>query len=100
MPSKAGEPPGKNWKSCAGCWMSTRGEPDDNPGARNLSRTAASARLDAAALCLAGSCLGGALCRGKHDLPASDDTLCPRCDYARADDGGARDHVHRADAAK
>src|SRR5215471_4737964 len=100
MPSRAGEPPGRNWKNCAAYSMNTRGETDDNPGARNLSRITASAWLDAAPLCMARSGFGGALYPGEHAVPAGGHPLCPRGDYARADDGRASDHLQRFEAAQ
>src|SRR6184192_3407975 len=55
--------------------MSARGEADENPGARNLSRTSAGARLDAAPFRVAGGGARGAFCRDQRALPASHDAL-------------------------
>src|SRR6266566_3449389 len=80
--------------------MSARGEADENPGARNLSRTSAGARLDAAPFRVAGGGARGAFCRDQRALPASHDALRPGGDRAGLDDGGTANHPRGADAAK
>src|SRR6267142_1492957 len=50
---RAGERPRKNWTSCAACWMSTKGERDDELRALDFAGADADARVDPAALHLA-----------------------------------------------
>src|ERR1051325_335828 len=100
MPSRVGEPPRKSWRSYAAFWMSMRGEPDENLGARNLSRITASAWLDAASLCMARCSARRPVRRGEHDVPSHADALRSLCDDADANDGGAGGHIHGTFEAK
>src|SRR5229473_1274620 len=50
---RGGERPRRNWMSCAACWMSTKGERDDELRALDIAGADADARLDPAAFHLA-----------------------------------------------
>src|SRR6267143_5947667 len=90
---RAGERPRKNWTSCAACWMSTKGERDDELRALDFARGDADARVDPAALHLARRGAGSAVCGRDGGLPERGGTLRVGRRYAGVDDGFSGDNV-------
>src|SRR5216684_462434 len=81
---KAGERPRKNWTNCAACWMSTKGERDDELRALDFAGADEGARMDPAAFHLAGRGAGSVVC-GRAG-----------CRYAGTDDGFSGDYLRVA----
>src|SRR5229473_6778701 len=84
---RAGERRRKNWTSCAACWMSTKGERDDELRALDFAGADAGARVDPAALHLARRGASCAVCGRDGSLPECGGTLCAVCRCADTDDG-------------
>src|SRR6266404_222914 len=90
---KAGERPRRNWTSCAACWMSTKGERDDELRALDFAGADAGARVDPAALYLARRGAGGAVCGRDGGLQKRGGTLRAGCRCAGADDDFSGDYL-------
>src|SRR6266404_3353882 len=89
---KAGERPRRNWTSCAACWMSTKGERDDELRALDFAGADAGARVDPAALYLARRGAGGAVCGRDGGLQKRGGTLRAGGRRAGSDDGFSGDY--------
>src|SRR6267143_2576810 len=90
---RAGERRRKNWTSCAACWMSTKGECDDELRALDFAGADADARLGPAALHLARRGAGSAVCRCNGGLPKCGGALRIGGRCAGADDGFSGDYI-------
>src|SRR6266404_9446480 len=90
---KVGERPRRNWMNCAACWMSTKGERDDELRALDFARADADARVDPAALHLARRGAGSAVCGRDGGLPKRGGTLRASRRCASADDGFSGDYI-------
>src|SRR6267378_4202253 len=90
---RAGERPRKNWTSCAACWMSTKGERDDELRALDFAGGDADARVDPAALHLARRGAGSAVCGRDGGLPECCGTLRGGRRCAGTDDGFSGDYL-------
>src|ERR1700704_3077015 len=90
---RAGERLRKNWTSCAACWMSTKGERDDQLRALDFAGADAGARVDPAALCLARRGPGSVVCGRTVGMPECVGTLRPGGRCAGSDDGFAGDYL-------
>src|SRR5689334_14562081 len=93
---RGGGRPRKNWMSCGACWMSMRGEADEQLRELDFAGDSANARVDIAALPLARSGAGGAVCRCGGRLPKCVGALCAGSGYAGLDADFARSYVHLA----
>src|SRR5258705_6800122 len=90
---RAGERPRRNWTSCAACWMSTKGERDDQLRELDFAGADADARVDPVALHLARCGAGGAVCGRKGGLPKRGGTLRGGRRCAGTDDGFSDDYI-------
>src|SRR5258706_10198773 len=90
---RGGERPRRNWMSCAACWMSTKGERDDELRALDFAGADASARVDLAAFHLARRGAGSAVCGRDGGLPKRGGTLRASRRCAGADDGFSGDYL-------
>src|SRR6266478_45445 len=90
---KAGERPRRNWTSCAACWMSMKGERDDELRALDVAGADAGARVDLAAFHLARRGAGSAVCGRDGGLPKRGGTLRTSRRCAGADDGFFGDYI-------
>src|SRR5216684_1718466 len=93
---KAGERPRKNWTNCAACWMSTKGERDDELRALDFAGADEGARMDPAAFHLAGRGAGSVVCGRDGSLPKRGGTVRAGCRYAGTDDGFSGDYLRVA----
>src|SRR6267142_5009409 len=90
---RGGKRPRRNWMSCAACWMSTKGERDDELRALDIAGADADARLDPAAFHLARRGAGSAVCGRDGGLPKRGGTLRASRRYAGTDDGFSGDYI-------
>src|ERR1700674_331942 len=90
---RAGERPRKNWTSCAGCWMSTKGERDDELRALDFTGADADARVDPTAFHLARRGASSAVCGRDGGLPKRGGTLRAGRRRAGPDDGFSGDYL-------
>src|SRR6267142_1771302 len=90
---RGGKRPRRNWMSCAACWMSTKGERDDELRALDIAGADEDARLDPAAFHLARRGAGSAVCGRDGGLPKRGGTLRVGRRCAGADDGFSGDYI-------
>src|SRR5882724_7843825 len=93
---RGGERPRKSWMSCGACWMSTRGEADEQLRKLDFAGDSTNARVDIAALPLARSGAGGAVCGCGGRLPKRIGTLCAGGGHAGFDADFASSYIHLA----
>src|SRR2546425_9667557 len=89
---KAGERRRKNWTSCAACWMSTKGDRDDQLRVLDFAGADADARVDSTAFHLARRGAGSAVCRRDGGLPKRVGALRIGRRCSGTDDGFSSDY--------
>src|SRR6266478_9258651 len=97
---RGGERPRRNWMSCAACWMSTKGERDDELRALDFAGGNADARVDPAPFHLARRGAGSAVCGRGGGLPKRGGTLRGGRRCAGTDDGFSDDYLRVVAARK